>query len=146
MRRQRALGHRGAMNNLQKVQTIYEAFGRGDVPTILELCGDDIDWDYAQRGHSIPWLQRRRGRAGVGGFFQAVGEHLDITMFAAKTYCEGQGVVCVLCDIEAKVKPTGKVFREEDEVHVWHFDAAGRIVRFRHAADTLLQQRAWDGT
>jgi hypothetical protein len=28
------------MNNLATAQTIYEAFGRGDVPAILELCSD----------------------------------------------------------------------------------------------------------
>ena len=30
------------MSNLDTVRTIYEAFGRGDVPTLLNLLADDV--------------------------------------------------------------------------------------------------------
>ena len=34
---------------------------------------------------------------------------------------------------------------EEDEIHVWRFDADGRVVRHRHWVDTHLHQLAWAG-
>jgi hypothetical protein len=34
---------------------------------------------------------------------------------------------------------------EEDEVHIWHFDEQGRVVRFRHRLDTLLHKEALEG-
>src|SRR5450755_2616161 len=34
----------GADDNIKAIQAIYEAFGRGDVATILEALTDDVDW------------------------------------------------------------------------------------------------------
>ena len=36
------------MSNIETVKSIYEAFGRGDVPAILDKLADDVDWDYDQ--------------------------------------------------------------------------------------------------
>jgi ketosteroid isomerase-like protein len=136
------LRHRGRMKLTEKVQQIYAAFGRGDVPTILEHVADDCDWEHAITTDEIPWLVHGRGRAGATAFFQAVGAELDITQFAVKEVLEGPGVVVATVDIAFTVKRTGKQVREVDEVHVWRFDAAGRVARFKHAADTLQHQRA----
>src|SRR5688500_11852197 len=129
---------------VEKVQSIYAAFGRGDVPAILEHVADDCDWEY-QPTPGVPWLEQRRGRAGAGAFFQAVGTELEITHFAAKTFAEAPGCIVVLVDIEAKVRRNGNRIRETDEMHVWHFGADGRVVRFRHGVDTAAHLRAWNG-
>ena len=34
------------MSNLQTVQDIYAAFGRGDIPAILDELADDVRWDH----------------------------------------------------------------------------------------------------
>jgi len=31
-------------DNVKTVQSVYEAFGRGDVSAILEVLTDDVDW------------------------------------------------------------------------------------------------------
>jgi ketosteroid isomerase-like protein len=135
------------MSNLQTVQTIYEAFGRGDVPTILEKLADDVDWDYAYRRapNPIPWLQARRGRAGAAAFFESIATGLDVHSFAPKVLLEGQGVVMVIFDIECTVKRTGKRIVENDEAHIWYFDDQGKVSRFRHCADTYQQVMALEG-
>ena len=46
-----------------------------------------------------------------------------------------------LVNSEYTARATGRKVVEVDEVHIWHFNAAGRVQRFRHRADTLLQ--AW---
>ena len=33
------------MSNLATVQSIYEAFGKGDVPSILDTLADDVEWE-----------------------------------------------------------------------------------------------------
>src|SRR3977135_594845 len=33
------------MSNLDTVKAIYEAFGRGDVPAILDVVADDCEWE-----------------------------------------------------------------------------------------------------
>lgn len=135
------------MNNIKTVQDIYAAFGRGDVPTILDKLADDVDWDYAYRAapNPIPWLQPQRGKDGVGGFFKKVQDNLEIHRFAVKALAEGPGVIVALFDIEATVKPTGKRIVEQDEAHIWHFNEAQKVVRFRHCADTYQQMMACKG-
>jgi hypothetical protein len=130
------------MSNLETVQKIYAAFGSGDVPTILGHLHEAVEWEYGGSSTDVPWLQPRHGREGAGAFFVSLGE-IDIHRFAVKNLLEGDGVVVALVDIELTVKATGKKVVEEDEVHIWYFDADGKAIRFRHRVDTLAQQRAW---
>lgn len=136
------------MNNTQRniasVQRVYEAFGRGDVPTILTLMRPDVDWEFGAGDHGIPWLAHRRGPEGVAGFFGAVAENLDFQRFEVMTILgEGDWVVA-LCAIECTVKSTGKTIVEACEPHIWRFDPEGRVAAFRHAADTFRQRQALD--
>lgn len=123
------------MSHAATVQSIYAAFGRGDVPAILEHLAEDVDWEYAGAVAEVPYLQRRRGRAAVAGFFQALGG-LEFVRFVPKELVAGPGVVVAIVDIEAIVKGTGKRIAEDDELHLWRFDDRGRVVRFRHGVDT----------
>ena len=133
------------MGNLETVQQIYAAFGRGDVPVILEHLDESVEWEYGVNSTDVPWLQPRRGRDGAAQFFASLGE-IDIHRFEVKGFLAGEGGLVVgLFDIEFTVKATGKRVVEEDEVHLWYFNAAGKAVRFRHRADTHQQQMAWSG-
>ena len=124
------------MSHLAVVQEIYGAFGRGDVPAILGHLAPDVEWEYGAGPTPVPWLQKRHGHAGAQQFFAEVADTLEIQMFAPKSFFEGQGVVVVLLDLEARVKATGKPIHEEDEVHIWHLNAANKVTRFRHRVDT----------
>jgi ketosteroid isomerase-like protein len=125
------------VSNAQTVRDIYEAFGRGDVPTILSKLAPDVDWEYGQGATAdVPYLRKRRGREEVGGFFEAVGGGLEFEKFEPKEILEGDGVVVALIDVAFTVKKTGKSITEEDEIHVWRFNAAGEVARFRHGVDT----------
>ena len=130
------------MGNVQTVQEIYALFGAGDVPGILAKLADDVDWQYGSGSTDVPWLQHRKGRAAVGGFFEALG-NLEFHNFAPKQLLEGDGVVVSLVDVEFTVKATGKRVAEENEVHVWHFNSAGQVSRFKEGLDSHAHQRAY---
>ena len=132
------------MSNLATVQGIYAAFGRGDVPAILAALADDVEWEYGVTSTDVPWLQPRRGRDAVVGFFQALGA-VEMHRFVPSAIAESGPFVLALCQFEATVKATGKRISEVDEVHVWTFDAAGKVARFRHRIDTRHQQDAFRG-
>lgn len=53
------------MSNKQTVQNIYAAFGKGDMPAILDQLTDDIDWEYGYRRapNPVPWLQPKENKA-----------------------------------------------------------------------------------
>jgi ketosteroid isomerase-like protein len=123
------------MAHVDTVQQIYEAFGRGDVPAILDRLADGVEWEYGVNSTDVPWLQPRRGRAQVAGFFQDL-TALEFHRFQPKTFLEAGSIVVVLIDLDVTVRSTGGRIVEEDEVHIWHFDAGGRVSRFRHRVDT----------
>lgn len=129
------------MSNLDTVRGIYENFGKQNIPAILECVADDVEWEYAYTDIPVPWLQPRRGRAGVGAFFQSLAA-LDFRKFEVKSLLSDTHLVVGIIALDAVVRATGKHIVELDEVHLWHFDARGRVARFRHVADTLQHANA----
>src|SRR5207237_6579338 len=116
---------------------IYAAFGRGDVPRILDKIAQDCRWEswtqnFAQQ-QGVPWLQPRTGPAGVGEFFAAVAE-LQIHDFQVLDIVAGERQVAVEVAIEYTT-PGGARLRDE-ELHLWSLDEQQMVVRMRHYVDT----------
>ena len=61
-------------NHLATVGTIYEAFGKGDIPTILSHMAEDVQWeqwaDNSAQAAGVPWLAPRQGKAASSHFFK----------------------------------------------------------------------------
>jgi ketosteroid isomerase-like protein len=131
--------------NLQTVQSIYAAFGRGDIPFILEQLAPDVQWEVDGSTTDVPWLKRRDGREGALAFFQSLAA-LDFQKFEVSGVFEIGDRVIGLCNVEATVRATGKKYVENDEVHLWWFDGEGRVTAFRHRIDTHLQWKAFHGS
>jgi ketosteroid isomerase-like protein len=131
------------MSNAETVQAIYEAFGRGDVPFILDQVSDSVEWEYSSSAN-VPWLQRQKGKAGVGAFFESLAG-FQITKFVPTKILDGGDVVVALIDIEGTVQKTGALIAEDDEVHVWRFDGQGKVVRFAHKLDSYAHWKAYHG-
>jgi ketosteroid isomerase-like protein len=119
------------------VGRIYEAFGRGDVPGVLEHLADDVAWDawpdnFAQRA-GAPHLAARHGRDDVAGFFGVIGAWTVLGFEVLDVVGDGRQVVA---EIRASFAlPGGGRFADE-ELHLWTFDDTGRVCRFRHYVDT----------
>jgi uncharacterized protein len=134
------------MSNMQTVQDIYAAFGRGDIPAILDALSDDVRWDHLPDGggaqrHDVPWLMARTGRDEVAGFFEALGA-LEFHEFAPRAILEAGDTVVALIDEDATVRATGERIRDKT-AHVWTFGPDGRVVEFRHVADTVKHVEAY---
>lgn len=134
------------MSNIPTVQAMYEAFGRGDVPAILEQMSDDVVWeawdgDNAAQDAGVPWVLARKGKDGVAGFFQDVAAGLEFHSFEPRNLMEGGSQVAATIAIDATAKATG-----EREIHLWTFDDAGKVTGMRHYMDTAKHIRAVKGT
>lgn len=121
--------------NIATVNEIYAAFGRKDVPAILERLAEDVEWEFGAMDHGVPWLTPGRGRGHALKFFQTLGT-LDFRHFAVRAVMGDGDLVVGLVELEAFNPVSGKTVRETLEAHVWRFDAAGRITGMRHCADT----------
>jgi hypothetical protein len=131
-------------NNANTVREMYEAFGRGDIPAILAKLDENVEWEYGAAPHGVPWLEPRRGRNGAGKFFESLAA-LEFHNFAPKAILEGEKVVVALVDLTFTVKKNGKKVVEQDEAHVWRFNDVGKVVSFRHCADTNQHVQAFRG-
>lgn len=133
------------MSNIETVQSIYAAFGRGDVEAILGRLSESVEWEYGgPPSTDVPWLQPRSGRAGAAEFFGAL-RVLEFPRFDVKLVAESGDTVIALVDLEAVITATGRRMVEEDEAHIWQFGADGLVTRFRHRVDTHLQWMAYHG-
>jgi ketosteroid isomerase-like protein len=115
--------------NKALVQRMYAAFGQGDIPTILNMLTDDVEWHMTGPPDIVPWAGTHRGREGVGQFFRAVGETLAVEQFEARTVvAEGETVVVVGCE-RSLVKATQQRY-DGEWAHVFRLQH-GRIAAFR---------------
>jgi len=62
-------------NNAAVVQQAYEAFGKGDIPTVLGLLHPDVQWSVAE---VLPQGGEFQGTDGVLAFFQGLGAAWDL--------------------------------------------------------------------
>jgi hypothetical protein len=120
------------------VQAIYDAFQRGDIPSILAKLSPDVVWDSwpdnrAQQA-GVPWVQCRKGRQGVAEFFETL-KCMKFHSFQVRNLLTSGNLVAAEIAVDIELIPSGAALRDE-EIHLWAFDAAGEVVRFRHYMDT----------
>jgi hypothetical protein len=123
------------MSHIESVEAIYDAFGRGDIPAILERLAEDVEWEQEMStGHGIPYLLPGRGRRHVQEFFESLAA-IELTRFEPFSFLSNDTQVVCLVRATIRNRRTGKSF-DDLEAHLWGFDAKGRVNAFRHLADT----------
>jgi uncharacterized protein len=129
--------------NADVVQQGYAAFGSGDIPGLLDLLTDDVEWSL-QGPSVIPWAGTRHGREGVAEFFSLLGETLEFEQFEPREFVAQGDTVVVLGYERSVVKPTGRAF-EQEWAHVYTL-RDGKIAKGRFIEDTAAQVVAFDAT
>jgi ketosteroid isomerase-like protein len=131
-------------DHVATVRSLYEAFGRGDVATIIDAVAEDVEWEVGAVDHGLPLLAPGRGKAHVATFFQQLAD-VDFKRFEPRVvFGSGDHVMAVIA-VEFLVPKTGRSVTEEAEGHLWTFGPDGRVVAFRHYVDELQHSRAWTG-
>jgi len=129
-------------SNLQTVQDIYEAFGRGDVELILDrLSDDELDFGSEVDSKVAPWHGRRRTKDEVRSFFAAIGESVDVTEFTPLAFATNETDVMVVIRWGMRVKSTGRT--AEMDLHHWWRLRDGKVVFYRGTEDTALTAEAF---
>jgi len=127
--------------NVQTAKEGYAAFGRGDMPAILELLTDDVEWIESGPPEVIPSAGTYRGKEGVGRFFATLSEQVDIHKFEPHEFIAQGDHVVVLISTEATVKSTGRTINNH-VAHVWTFKG-GKLGRFETFQDTAALVAAY---
>lgn len=130
----------GDAGNVETVRATYEAFGRGDVQSILDRCADDIGWEHHPTGNTaqdrnVPYMRSRSGRDGVAEFLQDMEKGYEMHTFNPHSFLAGRGRVAAVVEFDLTVKATGKRIHDE-EIHLFEFSDDGKVRSFRHFLDT----------
>jgi uncharacterized protein len=123
----------GQQENIRIIEELYSAFGRGDLPFILNMVAEDVEWQHP-RPEDIPWGGTRRGREEVAQFFAAIGERLEVELFNPEQFVVRDDRVIVFGHERMRTRSAGRVYRV-DWVHAFRL-RAGKIVEFREYTDT----------
>ena len=114
------------------VRSIYEAFGRGDIPYILELLDADVEWHVPP---TVPFSKGlHRGPEEVGQFFAGIGEYIADPGVETEEFLSAGDRVIVLLRFRGRGRESGLPF-DVPEVHVWKL-SGGKVVEERSYADT----------
>ncbi len=98
-----------AEENKRVVRSIFEAFGRGDIPGVLGHVSEDVTWT-APGPEGVPYFGDRRGHAGATEFFVQLGSNVEFEKFEVREFiAEGDSVV-VTGRERGRVKATGKTY------------------------------------
>lgn len=122
---------------LHTVQQIYAAFARGDLAGIVDLLDDDVQWEAwtsnSAQTADVPWLRAGTGKAAAWRFFEEIGRW-QFQDFRVLGLMSSDSQVAAEAVVDA-VLPGGRRLQDE-EMHLWNVNAAGKVTRFRHYADT----------
>ena len=102
------------------MQAVYEAFGRGDLPAILDVVTDDVDWASEPDSTTAPWHGVRHGKAELPGFFTALADTAEVLEFTPLAFTASDTDVMAVIRFAIKVRATGKS-TTMDLHHWWRF-------------------------
>lgn len=125
------------------VSSMYEAFAKGDVPTVLAAMDARIEWNEAE---NFPYADRNPyiGPAAVveGVFARLVGEW-EYFKVAPEEILDAGDTVVSRGRYDAAYKKTGAKIHAQF-VHVWKL-RDGKVVSFQQYVDTLQVAKAIGG-
>lgn len=124
----------GAEENIKTIQSVYEAFGRGDVAAITDAVTEDVDWASEAAGDGAPWFGPHRGPAGVKEFFVAYGSTMEVEEFTPTTFAGTDSEVLTLVRCAATARTTGR--RVSMTLHHYFRFRGDKIEFYRGTEDT----------
>ncbi len=121
-------------DNLRVTQEGYAAFGRGDIPALLNMYTEDIEYVIPGPPDIITYAGTYRGTEQVAQFLSMLNDAIDYEQFEAREFVAQGDRVVVLGYARGRVKITGHSF-EERWAHVATL-REGKVTRFEAYGDT----------
>jgi ketosteroid isomerase-like protein len=130
-------------SNVDLVQQLYGAFGKGDIPTLMNSMSDDIAWHSGGRASDFPGFGPRKGHAEVQDFFKIIAENNEFSHFTPREFYAAGDKVFVLGDYALTLRKSGKKFAS-DWAHIFTI-RDGKVTGFREFLDTALAAECYRG-
>jgi ketosteroid isomerase-like protein len=96
------------MTALDTVKAMYNAFGKGDIPFILEHVSENFTWQDPSNSSIIPFGGKFHSKSGMLEFFTQLGGSVDTTLFEINEYISADNKVVAIGRHGFTCKRTGK--------------------------------------
>jgi uncharacterized protein len=127
-------------SNVAALEAAYKAFAVGDVPTVLALMDDQIEWiEMAGIAYGGTYTGPQ---AVVENIFTPLVTEWDGFSVTPHEYIDAGDTVVAVGRYGGTFKATGNAL-DCDFAHIWEF-ADGKVIRFRQFVDSEIFQRAMD--
>jgi hypothetical protein len=126
--------------NIQTVQEIYAAFGRGDIEFIITHLAENVRWQI-MGAPGITYATVYKGKVEVPSFFQKLNSSIEMKEFEPQHFLENNNKVGVFGRFKATGRKTGKEV-ETDWAMLWEFNDDGKVISFKDYYDTFNVARA----
>lgn len=130
--------------NTEIIQACFAAFQRGDIPTILNLCDDNVEWVEPGDPKSIPFAGHGKDKSSAAEFFRILGETTETVKFEPQHFVGSEDRAVGFGSWEFRAKATGKIVRTD--VAVDFRLRNGKVIRWQGYYDTSATQAAFAGT
>jgi ketosteroid isomerase-like protein len=128
--------------NVALIQSLYAAFGRGEIATIIAALAPDMEWRLNGSRADHPLLGTWKGPQGVQAFFGKLAEIQDFSEFSPREFFSAGDRVFVLGHYAATMRKTGRK-AASDWVHIFTVQG-GKVAAFLEFTDTAEFARAWN--
>ena len=120
--------------NILLAQSLYAAFGRGEIETIVNACAPAVRWQVKGRNKDYPTIGVWNGPKGVGEFFDLVAKTQEPVVFTPNEFHAAGDTILVLGNYRWTVRKTGKSV-DAGFAHVFTLKD-GKVIAFREFTDT----------
>lgn len=121
-------------DNIKTIQSIYDAFGRGDIATILDGVAADVDWSADGTSEMVPWYGVRRSKPEVAAFFDQFGSTMEVREFTPLSFAANDTEVHTTVHLRAVSRATGKEVNQT--LHHFFRFRDGKIAYYRGSEDS----------
>lgn len=123
-----------ADTNVATVKSVYDAFGRGDVQSILNALSEDVDWATEAASTAVPWYGVRSGKSEVSAFFEQFGSTMEVDEFTPVAFAATETDVMTVVRLRAHHRATGRSVAMQ--MHHWFAFRDSLIAHHRATEDT----------
>ncbi len=128
-----------SQQNVDVVRKAYEAFGRGDIPALLETFDPSIEWVAPVGQYRIGGVHKGPD-AIANDFFMVLGELWETLDVSPQEFIDAGDRVITLGTVTGKARTTGKM-ADSHYVHIFEL-RNGKVTRFEEYEDTATLNQA----
>ena len=128
------------VHHAEKIRQMYEAFSRGDIPSVLSNIHHDCIWEVMGQPE-IPFAGIYHGVEDCGKFFKKLDDTIEFKEMVPEHILETGNTVITFGHMKGLIRKNDKLFSSIFSM-IYELNDEGQILHFRDCLDTLTVARA----